>query len=105
MRNFGQIIGPVQAMFILGSAVGPLLLGLGYDQLGSYDPVIPVLMGVLVVGAVLIATLGRYVYPAVDGFDRLAARDELAAAEVLSDIAESHDVPAATGRSRSEAHG
>jgi predicted MFS family arabinose efflux permease len=104
MRNFGQIIGPVQAMFILGSAVGPLLLGLGYDQLGSYDPVIPVLMGVLVVGAVLIATLGRYVYPAVDGFDRLAARDELAAAEVLSGIAESHDVPAASDRPRSQVH-
>lgn len=104
MRNFGQIIGPVQAMFILGSAVGPLLLGLGYDQLGSYDPVIPVLMGVLVVGAVLIATLGRYVYPAVDGFDRLAARDELAAAEVLSGIAESHDVPASSGRPRPQVH-
>ncbi|WP_419703418.1 MFS transporter [Promicromonospora sp. NFX87] len=102
MRNFGQIIGPVQAMFILGSAVGPLLLGLGYDQLGSYDPVIPVLMGVLVVGAVLIATLGRYVYPAVDGFDRLAARDELAAAEVLSGIAESHDVPASSDRPRAQ---
>lgn len=93
-RGFGQIIGPVQAMFILGSAVGPLLLGVGYDELGSYDPVIPVLMGILVIGAVLIATLGRYVYPAVDGFDRLAARDELAAAEVLSDIAEGHDAPA-----------
>lgn len=104
MRNFGQIIGPVQAMFILGSAVGPLLLGLGYDQLGSYDPVIPVLMGVLVVGAVLIVTLGRYVYPAVDGFDRLAARDELAAAEVLSGIAESHDVPASSGRPRPQVH-
>lgn len=97
-RSFGQIIGPIQAMFILGSAVGPLLLGIGYDQLGSYDPVIPVLMGVLVVGAVLIATLGRYVYPAVDGFDTLAARDELAAAEVLSDLAETHDAPARPSR-------
>ncbi|MFD6139414.1 MFS transporter [Promicromonospora sp. NPDC060271] len=104
MRNFGQIIGPVQAMFILGSAVGPLLLGLGYDQLGSYDPVIPVLMGVLVVGALLIATLGRYAYPAVDGFDRLAARDELAAAEVLSGIAESRDVTASSGRPRPRVH-
>lgn len=94
MRSFGQIIGPVQAMFILGSAVGPLLLGLGYDRLGSYDPVMPVLMGILVLGAVLIATLGRYAYPAITGFDRLAARDELAAAEVLSDLAEA---PASRG--------
>jgi MFS family permease len=87
-RNFGRILGPVQAAFILGSAFGPLMLGLGYDTFGSYDPVIPVLMGVLVVGATLIATLGPYAYPAVNGFDQLAARDELAAAEVLSELAE-----------------
>ncbi|WP_435106551.1 MFS transporter [Nocardiopsis synnemataformans] len=104
-RYFGRILGLVQAAFLLGSALGPLLLGLGYDLLGSYDPVIPVLMGVLVVGAVLIATLGRYVYPAVNGFDRLAARDELAASEVLSDIAESGDAHGSPGRPRAEAHG
>jgi predicted MFS family arabinose efflux permease len=97
-RSFGQIIGPVQAMFLLGSAFGPLLLGLGYDRLGSYDPVIPVLMGILVIGAVLIATLGRYVYPAITGFDRLAAKDELAAAQVLSDIAERDDTHVPAGR-------
>ncbi len=84
-RHFGRILGPVQAAFLLGSAFGPLLLGLGYDTLGSYDPVIPVLMGILVVGAALIATLGPYAYPALAGFDRLAARDELAAAEMVSD--------------------
>ncbi|TDQ52244.1 MFS transporter [Actinorugispora endophytica] len=102
-RHFGRILGVVQAAFLLGTAFGPLLLGLGYDLLGSYDPVIPVLMGVLVVGAVLIATLGRYVYPAVSGFDRLAARDELAASEVLSDIAESGDTHGSSGRPRAEA--
>ncbi|MEU4285606.1 MFS transporter [Nocardiopsis dassonvillei] len=104
-RYFGRILGLVQAAFLLGSALGPLLLGLGYDLLGSYDPVMPVLMGVLVVGAVLIATLGRYVYPAVNGFDRLAARDELAAAEVLSDIAGTGDAHGSPDRPRAEAHG
>ncbi|WP_223839245.1 MFS transporter [Nocardiopsis deserti] len=104
-RYFGRILGLVQAAFLLGSALGPLLLGLGYDLLGSYDPVMPVLMGVLVVGAVLIATLGRYVYPAVNGFDRLAARDELAAAEVLSDIAGAGDAHGSPDRPRAEAHG
>lgn len=64
---------------LLGTAFGPLLLGLGCGQLGSYAPVIPVLVGVLVIGAILIGTPGRYTYPAVNGFDRLAARDELAA--------------------------
>ncbi|PDP86649.1 MFS transporter [Glycomyces fuscus] len=104
-RYFGRILGLVQAAFLLGSALGPLLLGLGYDLLGSYDPVIPVLMGVLVLGAILIATLGRYVHPAVNGFDRLAARDELAAAEVLSDIAETGGPQSSPGRPRAEAHG
>ncbi|WP_250034911.1 MFS transporter [Paractinoplanes maris] len=86
-RHFGRIVGPVQAAFLLGTAFGPLLLGLGYDSYGSYDPVIPALIGALVVGAALIATLGSYAYPAVRGFDQLAARDELAASEVLSDLA------------------
>ncbi|MEU8141163.1 hypothetical protein [Nonomuraea sp. NPDC048901] len=68
-----------------------MLLGLGYDVLGSYDPVIPVLMGILVIGAILIGSLGPYAYPAVNGFDQLAARDELVAAQVLSAIAEGKD--------------
>jgi len=49
-----QPLGAVQAAFLLSTAFGPLLLGLGYDVLGSYDPVIPVLMGILVIGAILI---------------------------------------------------
>ncbi|MFC5824211.1 hypothetical protein [Nonomuraea insulae] len=101
-RNFGRILGPVQAVFLLGSAFGPLLLGLGYDELGSYDPVIPVLMAILAIEALLIAALGRYIYPAVSGFDQLAARDELAASEVLSGIAESSDPHLASGRPRAQ---
>nr|WP_221379057.1 MFS transporter [Actinoplanes polyasparticus] len=89
MRSFGRLVGSVQAAFILGSAIGPLVLGLGYDSFGAYDPVLPVLMVLLAIGAVLIATLGPYAYPAVEGFDRLAARDELAASEILTDVAES----------------
>ncbi len=99
LRNFGRILGPVQAAFVLSTAFGPLLLGLGFDTFGSYDPVIPVLMGILVISAILIATLGPYNYPAVRGFDRLAARDELAASAVLSDLADSG--PGASGRPES----
>jgi predicted MFS family arabinose efflux permease len=87
-RDFGRILGPVQAVFILGSAFGPLLLGLGYDTLGSYDPVVPALIAVLVAGALLIATLGPYTFPPVAGFDELAAADELAASQVLTELAE-----------------
>ncbi|RCV49714.1 MFS transporter [Marinitenerispora sediminis] len=99
-RQFGRILGVVQAAFLLGTAFGPFLLGLGYDLLGSYDPITPVLAGALVAAAVLIGSLGRYTYPPVAGFDRLAAEDELAASEVLSDIAEGD---ASHGSSRSSA--
>ena len=104
-RNFGAILGPVQAVFLLGSAFGPLLLGLAYDELGSYDPVIPVLVVVLVIGATLIATLGRYTYPAVRGFDQLAARDELAASQALSEIAESSPSHIPARRPHAHVHG
>ncbi|MCU1583416.1 MAG: major facilitator superfamily 1 [Microbacteriaceae bacterium] len=91
MKNFGKIYGIVQSAFLLGTAFGPLLLGLAYDSFGSYDPVIPVLAGVLVLSAITIALLGKYRYPAIKGFDKIAAKDELAAAEVLSEVAEAED--------------
>lgn len=93
-RAFGQLIGLVNSVFLLGTAFGPLLLGIGYDTFGSYEPVLPFLIGTLVLCAVLIALLGPYRYPAVEGFDQVAAQDELAAAELLSEIAGNEDVPA-----------
>ncbi len=41
----------------------------------------------------------RYTYPALNGFDRLAARDGLAASEVLSAIAETEHADDSTRRS------
>ncbi|MEX2502308.1 MAG: MFS transporter [Trueperaceae bacterium] len=35
-RNFGTIKGYVQAMLVIGSAIGPLIMGAGYDLLGNY---------------------------------------------------------------------
>lgn len=90
-RNFGQIFGVVQSVFLIGTAFGPLLLGIAYDSTGSYDSVLPVLGGVLVVCAITIAFLGKYPYPAVKGFDSVAAKDEFAAAELLSEAAEAED--------------
>lgn len=45
-------------------------------------------MGILVSSAILIATLGPCNCPAVNGFDRLAEHDELAASEVLDNPAD-----------------
>jgi MFS family permease len=90
-RAFGRIFGVVQSVFLIGTAFGPLLLGVAYDTFGSYDSVIPILGGVLVACAITIALLGKYPYPAVEGFDSVAAKDEFAAAEILSEIADSED--------------
>ncbi|MBH0024821.1 MFS transporter [Salinibacterium sp. SWN248] len=91
MKHFGRILGVVLSAFLLGTAFGPLLLGLAYDTFGAYDPVIPVLAGVLVVSAITIAFLGKYPYPAIEGFDKVAATDEMAAAEALSKLARQED--------------
>ncbi|WP_426323281.1 MFS transporter [Microbacterium sp. E-13] len=90
-RHFGQIFGIVQSVFLIGTAFGPLLLGIAYDSTGSYDSVLPGLAVVLIVCAITIALLGRYPYPAVKGFDSVAAKDEFAAAEMLSEVAEEED--------------
>lgn len=90
-RSFGQIFGVMQSVFLIGTAFGPLLLGIAYDSTGSYDSVIPILGAVLIACAVTIIFLGKYPYPAVTGFDRVAAKDEFAAAELLSEVAEDGD--------------
>ncbi|MCE0767726.1 MFS transporter [Pseudonocardia kujensis] len=91
MRSFGQLLGVVWVVSLAGTALGPLLLGAGFDHFGSYDAVLPVVGLAFGLSALIILLLGRYPYPAVAGFDELAARDELAAAEVLSEVAEAKD--------------
>jgi MFS family permease len=106
MRSFGQLMGPIYSAFILAQAFGPLLFGIAFDTFGSYDPILPIFIGVLVVCAAMVFSLGKYRYPAITGFDRIAAKDELAAAEILAEVAEQEDaaparaagVPDAAGR-------
>lgn len=93
MRAFGKNLGVLQATFMFTTALGPVLMGIGYDVFGSYDAVIPVLIGVLVACAVVVFFLGQYRYPPIDGFDKLAAENELAAAEKLSVIAATETIP------------
>ncbi|MFE7569838.1 hypothetical protein ACFU76_23185 [Streptomyces sp. NPDC057539] len=54
--------------------------------------------GILVACAITIALLGKYTYPAVEGFDQVAAKDEFAASELLSEIAEGEGEPARDAR-------
>lgn len=91
VRAYGSIMGVIQPIFLLGTAFGPLVLGVGYDTFRSYDTVLPVLAVGLGVAALLILLLGSYSYPAVAGFDRVAAQDELAASEILASQAAIED--------------
>jgi hypothetical protein len=87
MQSFGKILGVLQSVFMITSALGPLLMGAAFDAAGSYAGVMPLLIGILVVCAIIIFFLGKYKYPPMTGFDKLAATDEIAAAEVLSNLA------------------
>jgi predicted MFS family arabinose efflux permease len=38
MKRFGQLYGYLSASFVVGSAVGPYMMGLAFERLHSYDP-------------------------------------------------------------------
>lgn len=62
-RCFGTLYGLIFALFVFGVGTGPAYLGFGYDHFHSYDPVLKVFMGLLVVAALLFLPLGKYNYP------------------------------------------
>ncbi|WP_349428867.1 MFS transporter [Microbacterium sp. LWS13-1.2] len=103
MRSLGRFLSVFGIFNTLMAAFGPLMLGIAYDLTGSYGGFIPVLIATLVIAAILILLLGRYTYPAITGFDKLAVLDELAAAEVLSEEAVQEDIQ--RERARAERHG
>lgn len=76
LRWFGRVQGVVNAAFVVFQGIGPLIFGIVYDATGSYDVLVPMLIVLLVCGGVLVALLGTYRFPAVSGFDKLAAREE-----------------------------
>ncbi|MFA7603959.1 MAG: MFS transporter [Novosphingobium sp.] len=60
LRNFGTIFGFISSLVALGSALGPLVAGIVYDQSGGYGPFLAAgTVGCLFCG-LLIVTLPRY---------------------------------------------
>lgn len=84
MRRFGSLLGVLQGLVMLCIAIGPVLVGLSYDRLGSYDAVLPFIAGAFGLCAITVLLLGPYRYPAIAGFDRLAAEDEASASAELA---------------------
>lgn len=62
-RAFGALFGYVFGSFILASSLGPILMGVVFDSMGSYTPCLT-LFGILTAAAALLfLSLGRYTYP------------------------------------------
>jgi MFS family permease len=60
LRCFGAIYATMFALFSLGVALGPFLLGVSHDKFGSYVPMMMVNIGFIVVMCALLLALGPY---------------------------------------------
>lgn len=80
MRHFGALLGILQGAVLFCIATGPLVVGIAYDRTGSYDAILTLLAAAFAICAILILLLGRYRFPAIKGFDRMAQTDETAPA-------------------------
>lgn len=65
MRAFGEIYGYLFAVFMLGSGVGPFLMGVSFTQTDGYDPALLFFAAALVLACVLMLRLGPYAFGAV----------------------------------------
>ncbi|PVY61627.1 MFS transporter [Pusillimonas noertemannii] len=66
LRAFGQVYGYLFAIFTIGAAIGPFVMGAAFDTFGSYRPILIVFLMVLLVAAGAVVRLPRaYPYPVV----------------------------------------
>ena len=66
MRAFGSLHGGLFTAAVLGNAAGASALGWAFQEFGPYELAFNLCKGLLVIGCVLFAILGRYRYPAED---------------------------------------
>ena len=64
LRSLGKIYGAAFGAFVLAGALGPLVMGAGFDLTGSYRVPLAVLFASAVVATVLMTRLGPYRYQA-----------------------------------------
>jgi MFS family permease len=64
LRSFGEIYGYLFAIFTLAGALGPVLMGAGFDHLGSYRAPLLLFLVATLVATALLTRLGPYVYHA-----------------------------------------
>ena len=64
LKAFGEIYGYLFAIFMLGSGLGPFLMGQSFKVMHSYQPALMLLSGGLVLACLLMSRLGAYPYQA-----------------------------------------
>ncbi len=65
-RSFGEIYGYLFAIFMLGSGIGPMLMGAVFDHYGNYSNGILFLMLSLCIAIFMTLKLGQYTYPVAE---------------------------------------
>ncbi len=60
MKSYGAVYGSLYGFFALGAGIGPVVFGRAFDATGSYDTPLMQSAAMLVAGALLLLTLGRY---------------------------------------------
>jgi MFS family permease len=63
MRSFGEIYGYFFAIFMLGAGLGPLVMGVSFDQMGSYKLTLVCFELALAFASIVVLQLGPYAYP------------------------------------------
>ena len=81
MKSYGAVYGSLYGFFALGAGIGPVVFGRAFDATGSYDG--PLLMSgvMLVAGAALLLTLGRYRVFEPKVMDTVARAEQIADAK------------------------
>jgi MFS family permease len=64
MKRFGQLYGYLFASFVVGSAVGPYMMGLAFERLHSYEPALWMFSAFMLLASGAILSLGPYRHPA-----------------------------------------
>jgi MFS family permease len=64
MKRFGQLYGYLFASFVVGSAIGPFMMGLAFERLHSYEPALWTFGAFMLIATAAILSLGPYRYPA-----------------------------------------
>ena len=59
LKAYGKIYGWQITTFYLGAAIGPILVGLAYDRFGSYVQVLYTAGTILLLGAIVVGSLGK----------------------------------------------